>query len=248
MALVLFLENKYMSNSYFKFKHFTVYQDKCAMKVGTDGVLLGAWASISGVNSILDIGTGTGLISLMLSQRSNHSLPIDAIDIDKDAVVQAQENVSQAGFLNISCNSVSLAEYEQNTSKKYDLIISNPPYFISSLLSPDKQRTIARHTESLPVDDLFRLSASLLDTGGRLALIFPYQDKDLLLRLAQKSGLFTVRVTNVRPTMASRYKRVLMEFSNIESMVVENELTIELERHVYTPGFKEMLKDFYLKF
>lgn len=248
VVLILFSENKYMSNSYFKFKQFTVYQDKCAMKVGTDGVLLGAWVGISGVNSILDIGTGTGLIALMLSQRCAHTLSIDAIDIDRNAVIQAKENVLSSGFSDISCSCVSLADYTTSTKKKYDLIVSNPPYFIDSLPSPDKQRTLARHSESLSVDDLFRLSASLLNVGGRFALIFPYQEKKILFSMAQKYGLFAVCITNVKPTVFSEYKRVLIEFSNIESFISENELVVEEDRHVYTFEFKEMLKDFYLKF
>ncbi len=246
--MVLFSENKYMSNSYFKFKQFTVYQDKCAMKVGTDGVLLGGWADITGVNSILDIGTGTGLIAMMLSQRCEHKAVIDAIDIDEDAIVQAKENVSKAGFANIQCQRVSLVDYALQNQKKYNLIVSNPPYFISSLQSPDKKRTAARHTTSFPVEELFRLAASMLSDDGKFVIVFPYQDKELLLRSANNYRLFSTRITNVRSTPFSEYKRILIEFSKTKYLLFEDDIVIEEDRHVYTPEFKELLKDFYLKF
>lgn len=246
--LVLFSENKYMSNSYFKFKQFTVYHDKCAMKVGTDGVLLGGWADITAANLILDIGTGTGLIAMMLSQRCDQKNIIDAIDIDENAVIQAKENVDRAGFTNIICHRASLSNYVLLNRKKYDLIVSNPPYFISSLQSTDKQRTTARHTESLPIADLFRLSASMLSKDGRFVIVFPYQDKELLLSLANKYGLFPKHITNVRPTPLSEYKRILIEFSNVECMLSEDDIVIEVDRHIYTSEFRSMLKDFYLKF
>lgn len=238
-----------MSNSFFKFKQFTVYHDKCAMKVGTDGVLLGGWTNIADARSILDVGTGTGLIALMLSQRCSHSLPIDAIDIDADAITQAKENITNARFENIGCFHISLSDYAVQTDKGYDLIVSNPPYFLSSLHSPDRQRTVARHTDSLPVIEFIRFSVSLLNKdGGRISMIFPYQDKDLLIRLANDNGLYVSRVTNVRPTPCSLYKRVLFEFSNVFSECVEDDILIEESRHVYSARFRSLLSDFYLKF
>lgn len=218
------------------------------MKVGTDGVLLGAWTDIGNAQNMLDVGTGTGLVAMMLSQRCNHSFPIDAIDIDADAVVQATENISREGFGNIKCFHVALADYAEQTTGCYDLIVSNPPYFASSLHSPDKQRTLARHTHMLPVADLIGMSASLLNEGGRISIVFPYQDKDLLIRLAADNGLFVSRITNVRPTLGSGFKRVLLEFSNISCPLFEDEMLIEESRHVYSAAFKTMLKDFYLKF
>lgn len=218
------------------------------MKVGTDGVLLGGWANITDADLILDIGTGTGLVALMLSQRCEHKVLIDAIDIDEDAIIQATENVSKTNLTNIICYRTSLSDYALRNNKQYDLIVSNPPYFISSLHSPDNKRTTARHTESLPIENLFRLSASMLSNKGRFVIVFPYQDKELLLRSAYNYGLFPSRVTNVKPTPSLGYKRILIEFSRNECLFAENEMVIEEDRHVYSIEFRQMLKDFYLKF
>ena len=160
-----------MANPYFQFKKFTVWHDKCAMKVGTDGVLLGEWASTERCQRILDVGTGTGLIALMLAQRSTAIL--DAIDIDSDACLQAQENIAKSPFANrIQVYQTSLSEYMPDENIKYDLIVSNPPYFIDSLKCPDTKRNLARHTDTLSLPDLlrgtrrkYRLGASLRATG-----------------------------------------------------------------------------------
>ncbi|SHG10217.1 tRNA1(Val) (adenine(37)-N6)-methyltransferase [Dysgonomonas macrotermitis] len=237
-----------MANSYFRFKQFTVYQDKCAMKVGTDGVLLGGWADINDARTILDVGTGTGLIAMMLSQRAPNPVSVDAIDIDMDAVCQAKENVQQSGFFNIKCEHASLAEFVEETGKRYDLIVSNPPYFISSLHSPDSKRTVARHTDSLPVADFIRLSVQILSDNGRISMIFPFSEKELLLSLAEKEGLSVTRITNVRPTPGASYKRVLLELSKCPAAKQENELLIEVSRHQYSPEFMSLLSDFYLAF
>ena len=150
-----------MPNPYFRFKKFTVYHDRCAMKVGTDGVLLGAWVNVSGDN-ILDIGTGTGLISLMMAQR-NEKAVIDAIDIDSDAVSQAKDNIGNSPFSNrINSWNASLQEFSSKVEKRYDVIVSNPPFFVQSLKSPNKERSVARHTDSLPVADLIKGGGCLL--------------------------------------------------------------------------------------
>jgi tRNA1Val (adenine37-N6)-methyltransferase len=236
-----------MPNPYFRFKEFTVYHDRCAMKVGTDGVLLGAWTNIENAKTVLDIGTGTGLIALMLAQRSNCSLEIDAIDIDEDAIFQAVDNIQTSGFKHIDCRHTSLQEYADVCVKKYDLIVSNPPYFASSLHSPDKQRTIARHTDSLSIDDFISISSRLLSVDGRLSIIFPISEKDYLVSLAEKNNLFVSRIVNVAGTPNVMPKRVLLEFSKRECKVVENNLIIEMKRHVYSDEFVTLVKDFYLK-
>lgn len=236
-----------MSNPYFKFKQFTVYQDKCAMKVGTDGVLLGAWADISGVESALDVGTGTGLIALMINQRTGNPIPIDAIDIDEDAVLQTKENLKNNNIKNINPLHISFRDYMTNCDKRYSLIISNPPYFTSSLHSPDKQRTIARHTDTLPIKDFFDSAVSLLADNGRVAIIYPYSEKQLLIDTAGKAGLYVSRITNVFPTPNSDPKRILIEFTRTIQEMTNTDLVIETERHIYSPEFTDMLKDFYLK-
>lgn len=235
-----------MPNPYFRFKKFTVYHDRCAMKVGTDGVLLGAWVNVSGDN-ILDIGTGTGLISLMMAQR-NEKAVIDAIDIDSDAVSQAKDNIENSPFGNrINSWNASLQEFSSKAEKRYDVIVSNPPFFVQSLKSPNKERSLARHTDSLPVADLIGLSASLLSQAGRISFIYPFDYKEELIKLAEQYKLSVSRITNVFPTLDSVPKRILIELSKEEVTPIENDLIIEKARHVYSDGFTALLKDFYLK-
>ena len=164
-----------MANPYFQFKKFTIRHDKCAMKVGTDAVLLGAWADITACKNILDIGTGTGIIALMLAQRCFAN--IDAIDIDTDAYSQAKENVAASPFAErINVIHASCSEYTGSCAReKYDLIVSNPPYFINSLKCPDNKRSVARHTDSLSLFELIDDSCSLLSLSGRIALVLPYE-------------------------------------------------------------------------
>ena len=155
-----------MSNPFFQFKQFTIRHDKCAMKVGTDGVLLGAWAGTESCNRILDIGTGTGLIALMLAQRSKAA--IDAIDIEADACLQAQENAESslfAGRINVFHS--DLVDFAQASTHLYGLIVSNPPYFVDSLKCPNLQRNTARHTDTLTLEDLLQYSRKLLAPQGR---------------------------------------------------------------------------------
>lgn len=236
-----------MSNPYFSFKKFTVYHDKCAMKVGTDGVLLGAWTRLRGAKNVLDVGTGTGLIALMLSQRSKSLLSIDAIDIDEGAILQTEENIGRAKFENVKCIHSSLQDYVIDCDVRYDIIVSNPPYFSSSLHSPSGQRTLARHTDSLPMVDFMNISASLLSPDGYLSLVFPHSEKDFLIDLAKRAGLFVSRITHVYPMPHLPVKRVLLEFSLLEQVAEERDLIIEKERHIYTDEFSELVKNFYLK-
>lgn len=217
------------------------------MKVGTDGVLLGAWVKIKEAKTALDVGTGTGLISLMLAQRSDSLLSIDAIDIDEGAILQTTENVEQSSFKNIRSVHSSLQDYVIDCGKHYDLIVSNPPYFSSSLHSPSGQRTLARHTDSLPMAEFMNISAHLLSPDGYLSLIFPHTEKELLIELAQNAGLFVSRITTVYPMSHLQAKRVLLEFSMIKQDIEVADLIIEKERHVYTDEFSEFVKDFYLK-
>lgn len=235
-----------MSNIFFKFKQFTVFQDNCAMKVGTDGVLLGAWANVNKRNNILDIGTGTGLIALMLAQR-NEGAFIHAIDIDEGCVSQAQENVDRSSFAQqINVEKKSFQEYAVTTSNRYDLIVSNPPYFQNALKSPDSSRNSARHNDSLSFFEIISQGASLLNDDGRIALILPHEFKQQLLEHAATVHLFSNRITNVFPLSHKPAKRLLIELGRQDKECVEDNLSIELSRHHYTDEFTALTKDFYL--
>lgn len=236
-----------MPNPYFKFKKFTVYHDKCAMKVGTDGVLIGAWTKINDATNILDVGTGTGIIALMLAQRSEGTISIDAIDIDKEAIIQAMDNIENSPFRQISCHHHSFQQYASTTKNKYDLIVSNPPYFSESLHSPHQKRTQARHTTSLKIEEFFSAASQMLSGNGRISLIFPHTEKTTLIRSAKDYGLYPSRLTNVYSTPSSKPIRALMEFSRFEKETEITDLIIEKERHIYSSEFAALVKDFYLK-
>ncbi|MFC2096527.1 tRNA1(Val) (adenine(37)-N6)-methyltransferase [Bacteroidota bacterium] len=237
-----------MPNDYFKFKQFTISQDKCAMKVGTDGVLLGAWANWANAENVLDIGAGTGLIALMIAQRSNAH--IDAIEIDEEACKQAKENVKNSPWNNsINIINQSFQEFSESVNKKYDLIISNPPYFQDSLFAPDKKRTDARHNSNLKLEDLIQGSENLLNDNGIISIILPYLEGNMFILKASEMGLYCIRQTNVLPKPNREPKRLLLEFRKEKMPLVEQELIIELnKRHEYSEAYRNLTKDFYLAF
>ena len=211
----------------FQFKQFTIHQDRTAMKVGTDGVLLGAWATLPPTATrILDIGTGTGLIALMIAQRrQNNNLQIYAIDIDKDSIEQAAENISNSPFAQyISTQHTSLQEFSPN--EKFDVIVCNPPYFVASLKCPDAARTQARHTDSLSFDDLLQHSARLLNDGGSLSVILPIIEGNQLIELAPKYGFTLTHLTEVHPTPTAPPKRLLLQFVIRNSQLNHSSLLI----------------------
>lgn len=236
-----------MSNPYFRFKKFTVWHDRCAMKVGTDGVLLGGWAEVAEARHILDIGTGTGLIALMLAQR-NPAAAIDAIDIDPDACLQAEANVAASPFAGrIRIIPASLADFRPEETRRYELIVSNPPYFTDALKCPDNQRRIARHTDTLPLGDLLQTARRWLRPGGRLGLVWPADGQKRLEAAARDANLHFIRLTSVYSRPGAPPKRLLAELGL--TPVAEpagGSLTIEDERHQYTGEFTKLMKDFYL--
>ena len=234
-----------MSNSYFQFKQFTIEQNRCAMKVGTDGVLLGAWTDVSGVQSILDIGTGTGLIALMLAQRS--SAAIHGIEIDENAAAQAIENVNNSPWRErIKIETTSLQTFIKNTGCRFDLIVSNPPYFNKSLKNPDVQRSVARHADSLNQEDLITAADALLSGTGRLAVILPAAEGEEFILRAESSQLYCSKKTKVIPRMGAPEKRLLLEFSRIKGVCREDSLLIEKARHDYSDQFRGLTKEYYL--
>lgn len=235
----------FMPNPFFSFKKFTVYHDRCAMKVGTDGVLLGAWANLSNSQYVLDIGTGTGLITLMLAQR-NENIQITAIDIDQEAVEQAEENfISSPWKDRINVKLQDVVTYQP--INLFDTIVSNPPYFTNSLKCPNEQRSTARHTDTLSIDNLLARSSELLSEKGKVSFVFPYDQTEKIIQIAQREGLFLSRYTKVKPRPDLPPKRSLLEFGKEKVNCEANELTIELSRHIYTDDYIALTRDFYLK-
>ena len=235
-----------MSNDYFKFKQFTIRQDRCAMKVGTDGTLLGAWASApNGPCRILDVGTGTGLIALMMAQRFPQSTII-GIDIDNDAVTQAIENVKASPFANqIQILKCDIADFQE---KMFDVIVSNPPFFISSLECPDDKRTTARHTKSLSYETLMRSSARLLDDKGHLSVIVPTDYCSRLVSEASLNGFNVSRKYLVKTSPRKPSKRCLIEFVKYTvNQFDTKEIVLCNSTNERSDGYNELVKDFYIK-
>lgn len=218
----------------FQFKQFTIYQDLCAMKVGTDGVLLGAWAN--GGKRILDAGTGTGIIALMMAQRYPNAV-VTAIDIDEGAVKQAQQNVAQSPFAQqITVLHNTLQEHQG----EYDAIISNPPFFIDSLAAPDEQRNVARHTQTLTYTELMQTAWRLLSDEGELSVVVPFDYRKRMEDEAIFVGFFPSKVCAVKTTERKPAKRYLLSFKKHPCRCEQEQLTIGSER------YQELTREFYL--
>lgn len=232
----------------FKFKQFAVNQDRCAMKIGTDSVLLGAWTDVDAhPYSILDIGAGTGVLALMLAQRSGAQL-IDAIEIDDDAYEQCVDNFETSPWGDrLFCYHAALEEFVDEIDDKYDLIISNPPFYIDTYKSNSKQRDLARFTDAMPFRQLIESVSKLLSENGRFSVIVPISEENEIIVLASKEHLFPNRILRVKGAPHSEIKRSLLEFSFQETSIIPKELIIETARHQYTDDYIELTKDFYLK-
>lgn len=233
----------------FQFKQFTIQQDRCAMKVGTDGVLLGAWAPIENQPfSILDIGSGTGILSLMLAQRSKAD-QIDAIEIDASAYEQCVENFENSQWNDrLFCFHASLDDFMDDLQEEeYDLIISNPPFYSEDYKTESGPRDLARFQDALPFEDLIEAASVLLSEYGVLAVVIPYKEEEKFIALAQECNLFPFKITRVKGTPSTEIKRSLIAFSSTEKTIEETELVIETARHQYTEDYINLTKDFYLK-
>jgi tRNA1Val (adenine37-N6)-methyltransferase len=236
-----------MANNYFSFKQFTIYQDKSAFKVGTDSVLLGACADVSGIKSILDIGSGTGLISIMLAQRCTAA--ITAIEPDYESFVQTCENVSQCDWHSrIKVVNSAIQNFKPDDGK-FDLIVTNPPYFNGSLKNPDPRKSTARHNDSLTTKELLEGVIKVLNENGCLQLVMPYVEGNVFIAVAYKYGLFCNNILKIRPLPTAEIRRLILTFSRIQKKPVERFLTIEYgKRHEFTEEYIDLTKDFYLKF
>ena len=237
-----------MANNYFSFKQFTVFQDKCSFKVGTDGVLLGVCADIAGVKRILDIGTGTGLIALVLAQRSDDAI-ITAIEPDRDSFEQVCRNVASSKWSGrIDTINTDLQSFDAGNIK-FDLIITNPPYFTGSLKNPDPGKASARHNVILNNSELLKGVTQLLTENGRFQTIMPYVEGNIFIAEAQEYGLYCNNILKIKPLPTSEIRRLIMTFSRDRKRPAEKFLTIEQgKRHEFSEEYINLTKDFYLKF
>lgn len=229
----------------FQFKQFTINQQQTAMKVGTDGVLLGAWTSVDGVRQVLDIGTGTGLIALMLAQRTD--APIDAVEIEPNAFEQALLNVHQSPW----SNQVNLFHHDfqnhANGGHQYDLVVCNPPFFVNSLPAATHERHTARHTDSLTFEELLDGVVDVLTSKGRFSLILPADAKEHFLALALKRGLFLKQLTVVIPRKGKAANRVLMTLCFHDGEVEKEEVILRNEAGEVTDEYRLLTGDYYMR-
>lgn len=233
-------------NTYFNFKQFTIQQSNAAMKVGTDGVLLGSWASVENVSSALDVGTGTGIVALMLAQRS--SAKIEAVEIEETACADALLNFRNSPWENrLSLFNSSFQDFAQSSAQKFDCVVSNPPYFRQDTKSDCQKRSLARHSDNLPFEVLAGGVARLLSENGHFSVVLPIEAEREFRSCAANYRLFPKRIMRVRPNPLKPLKRVLIEFRFEAMLEDENELIIESEiHHDYTSAFVDLVKDFYL--
>lgn len=234
-----------MSNNYFQFKQFTIEQSGCAMKVGTDGCLLGGWFDVSCSKRILDIGCGTGLISIMAAQRSDAD--IIGVEIDEEATKQARANVANCPWSNrISIINTDILLFLPE--QPFDTIVCNPPYFVNSLKCGTESRTIARHSDTLDCMSFFKKAISLLADGGRISIVIPCDILDDWKDAAAINGFANSRLTYIKTTPRKAPKRVLVEF--VRAYTAEtfaSTLVLEDEPGIYSKEAQEILRDFYLK-
>jgi tRNA1Val (adenine37-N6)-methyltransferase len=235
--------------SQFQFKQFSIEQDRCAMKIGTDGVLLGAWAPVNhNPFSILDIGTGTGVIALMLAQRSN-AQQIDALEIDESAYEQATDNFENSPWSDrLFCYHAGLDEFVEEPEDEYDLIVSNPPFYTEDYKTDNEQRDLARFQDAMPFEDLIEAVDLFLSENGIFAVIIPFKEEENFLAVAAAYELYPLKITRVKGTPTTDIKRSLLAFSRNKKVdFLIYELIIETVRHIYTTEYIELTKDFYLK-
>ncbi len=232
----------------FQFKQFLVEHDRSAMKVGVDGVLLGAWCHVPDEGLILDIGTGSGVIALIIAQRSE-SGSIVAVEIDSDSAEEASINFSKSPWTDrLTCVPATIQDFSSESKRaQYDLIVSNPPFFTGGTLSDNMSRNDVRHTQKLSHNDLLRAVKKLLKSGGRFDVILPFIEGLRFIEIAEEYDLYLLHKTEVKPTAESGVKRLLLSFSDKPGEKLETELIIQKkERNDWTEEYWDLVKDFYL--
>ncbi len=233
----------------FQFKQFSIQQDRCAMKVGTDGVLLGAWCPVDHKPfSIVDLGTGTGVIALMLAQRCAAE-QIDAVEIDEEAYEQAVDNFENSPWSDrLFCFHAGLDEFMEEPEDEYDLFVSNPPFYSEDFKTTHEQRDLARFQDAMPFEDLVEAADLLLSENGVFAVIIPFKEEERFIDLCATFELYPVRVTRVKGTPDTPIIRSLLAFKRYElSTLTADVLVIETARHQYTEDYIALTQDFYLK-
>ncbi len=232
----------------FHFKQFTIHQDRCAMKIGTDGVLLGAWTPLANApESILDIGAGTGIIALMLAQRSTAET-IDAIEIAEAAYEQCMDNFEQSPWADrLFCYHAGLDEFVEEIEDRYELIVSNPPFYSEAMASGSTARDLARQNQSLPFGELLEGVSKLLSPEGVFTTIIPNKEEAAFKEIAATYGLLPKHITHVKGTATATIKRSMLAFTFSAEDTQEDTLVIEHARHEYTAAYTALTQEFYLK-
>ncbi|WP_340112239.1 tRNA1(Val) (adenine(37)-N6)-methyltransferase [Maribellus mangrovi] len=234
-------------NNFFQFKQFRITQERSAMKVGVDGVLLGAWTDVQNCSRILDVGTGTGLIALMLAQRSNAQ--ITAVEIEKNAADEAAENISVSPWKErVEVRNSSFQEFAASTDEKFDLIVSNPPFFSKSLPASNTERSLARHNHALSFTDLIQLSSKLLSTEGRISVVLPVNAFGEISEIAARDLLYLQRMTEVNPKSEKSVTRILAEWGKTETAPVKDCITVYKDEDLFSDSYVKLTREFYLKF
>ncbi len=239
-----------MSKQVFYFKQFSIAQDQCTMKVGTDGVLLGAWVNVKQANQVLDIGTGTGLIALMIAQRNPNAF-IYGVEIDRAAYLQALDNTTSSPWANrIIIEKGRIQTWSKQSNQTFDLIVSNPPFFPlgTAQLSENIARNQVRHTTNLSFEDLLLASTKLMTENGRLAIILPLIEGHHFIQLASEMDLNPIRITQIRPTATKPIHRLMIEFKKGKQICKKSEMVIQHQkRNDFTEEYIRLTKEFYLK-
>lgn len=237
-----------MAEAFFQFKKFRVYHHRCGFKVGTDGVLLGSWVPVEDDFRVLDIGTGTGLISLMMAQRAHAR--IDAIEIHPCTAMQARSNVERSPFSDIRVHNIGLEEWIRS-GNEYDLIVCNPPFYSHAQPPRDESLRLAKHTDALNPDELFRSVRKLLTPDGHFAIIFPCTEYDAFCSAAKQHGFHPVEVIDIHSQPDAEAIRLMVNFATTDKHMKERRpfyIHQTSERHNFSEEYRELTKDYFLRF